>query len=86
MQYDEAVLKCFLEKQCDLLPEPVAETLEAADEFLSDVLAVVVDHIKEVWNYFDDSGVDLSEMNLQDIVNADEVFEVGDGRYLIVEA
>ena len=41
---------------------------------------------KEVWPYFDEEGVDISEMNEADILDADEVFAIGDGRFLIVEA
>ncbi|MGN0326776.1 MAG: glyoxalase [Lachnospiraceae bacterium] len=85
-EYDDAVLECFLEKQKQLFPEPVAETLEEAEDFLEECMAVVVTGLKEVWDYFDDEGVDLTEMKLEDIADADEVFEIGDGRYLIVEA
>lgn len=85
MQYDEAVLQCFLDKQNKLFPEPVAETLEEAEDFLNECMAVVVNNLKEVWDYFDEAGVDITELKLEDIAEADEVFEVGDGRYLIVE-
>lgn len=85
MQYDEAVLKCFLDNQLKLFPETVAETMEEADDFLGECMAVVVDSIQEVWEYFDDSGVDISGMKMEEIAEADEVFEIGDGRYLIVE-
>ncbi len=84
--YDEKVLQCFLENQGQLFPEPVAETPEEAEEFLEECMAIVVDSIKEVWKYFDDSGVDISELSQEDIAEASEVFAVGDGRYLIVEA
>lgn len=85
MQFDEKVLNCFLKNQTKLYPEPVAETLEEADEFLCECMAIVVGNVKEVWDYFDDAGVDLSGMKLEEIAQADEVFAVGDGRYLIVE-
>lgn len=85
MEFDENVLECFLENQLQLFPEEVASTLEEAEEFLTDCMAVVVDSLKEVWEYFDDSGMDLGGMKLEDIKDADEVFEIGDGRYLIVE-
>ena len=49
-------------------------------------MAVVVKGAKEVWTYFDEEGVDISEMNEADILDADEVFAIGDGRFLIVEA
>lgn len=84
-EYDDAVLECFLEKQSQLFPEPVAETPEEAEDFLEECMAVVVNSLKEVWDYFDDSGVDISEMDPENITDADEVFEIGDGRYLIVE-
>lgn len=85
MQFDDAVLNCFLEKQTKLFPEPVAETLEEADDFLGECMAVVVDSLKEVWEFFDDEGLDITGMKMEDIAEADEVFEIGDGRYLIVE-
>ncbi|MBQ7067399.1 MAG: glyoxalase [Lachnospiraceae bacterium] len=84
-EYDDKVLKCFLEKQEQLFPERVAETNEEAAEFLEDCMAIVVNSLKEVWEYFDEEGVDLEGMGEKDILQAEEVFEVGDGRFLIVE-
>ena len=83
--FDDAVIKCFLENQSQLYPEPVAETLEEADAFLEDCMAVVVDSVREVWEYFDESGIDMEGADEEAILEADEVFEVGDGRYLILE-
>lgn len=83
--YDEDVLRCFLEKQEQLFPERVAETLEEAEDFLEECLAVVVDSVHEVWEYFDEEGVDMEGADEDEILSAAEVFEVGDGRYLIVE-
>ena len=85
-EFDHAVLQCFLENQLQLFPEKVAETEEEAEEFLIDCMAIVVNSLKEVWEYFDEEGVDVEGMNEEEIADADEVFEVGDGRYLIVEA
>lgn len=85
MEFDDAVLECFLEKQQQLFPENVAETKEEAEDFLQECMAVVVSSVKEVWDYFDDSGVDISEMKKSDILEASEVFEIGDGRFLIVD-
>lgn len=84
-QYDDAVVKCFLKNQLKLLPEPVAANEEEAEEFLDDCMAVVVDSAKEVMEYFEEEGVDLDEYNEETIINAPEVFEIGDGRFLIVE-
>jgi len=84
-QYDEKVLDAFLEQQEKLFPETVAETREEAEDFLEECMAVVVDSKKEVWAYFEEEGIDIAEMDEDDILEADEVFAVGDGRYLIVE-
>lgn len=83
--FDDAVLQCFLKNQRQLFPEDVAETLEEADDFLEECMAVVVDSVREVWEYFDEQGVDMEGADEDEILEADEVFEVGDGRYLIIE-
>lgn len=81
-EYDDAVLKCFLENQGQLFPEDVASTMEEAEAFLEDCMAVVVDSPEEVEDYLDEEGLDPGE---GDILDAAEVFDIGDGRYLIVE-
>ena len=84
-EYDDAVLKCFLKNQGQLFPENVADTLEAAEAFLEECMAVVVNSVQEVWEYFDEAGMDMEGANEEEILEADEVFDIGDGRYLIVE-
>lgn len=84
-EFDDAVLECFLEKQSQLFPEPVAETLEEAEDFLEECMAVVVNSVQEVIEFFDEEGIDTEGAVADEILDADEVFEVGDGRYLIVE-
>ena len=81
-EYDDAVLRCFLEHQDQLFPEPVASSEEEAGYFLGDVLAVVVNSREDVIRYFEEEGADF---DADDILEASEVFDVGDGRYLIVE-
>lgn len=83
--FDDAVLQCFLKKQTQLFPKNVAETLDEAEDFLEECMAVVVDSLEEVWEYFEDAGIDMEGAGQEEILEADEVFEVGDGRYLIVE-
>lgn len=84
--YDEKVLKCFLKNQGQLFPEgDVCGSLEEAQEFLEENFAVVVYSVEEVMEYFEDEGLDLGELSEENILEADEVFEVGDGRFLIVE-
>lgn len=85
-EYDNKVLDCFLKNQLKLVPEIVAETREEAADFLEMCFAVVVKSKKEVWDYFDEEGLDVDEYTKENIVEADEVFDIGDGRYLIVEA
>ena len=80
--FDNAVLQCFLDQQLDLYPEEVAGTLEEAEEFLEDSGAVVLASAKEVKEYYEEAGVDTEGEN---VLEALEVFAVGDGRYLIVE-
>ena len=84
-EYDDVVLQCFLDNQEQLFPEPVANSLEEAEAFLEEVMALVVNSPKEVWEYFDEQGVDLEGADEEEILTADEIFDVGDGRYLIVE-
>lgn len=84
--FDEAVVQCFLDNQLQLYPEKVAETYEEAENFLEECMAVVVNSVKEVWEFFEEEGVDLEGADEEEILEAEEVFDVGDGRYLIIEA
>ena len=84
-EYDDVVLQCFLDNQLQLFPEKVADSLEEAEDFLEECMAVVVDSVKEVWEFFEEEGVDLAGADEEEILEAEEVFEIGDGRYLIVE-
>lgn len=84
-EFDDAVLQCFLENQLQLFPEEVAETMEEAESFLEDCMAVVVDSVEAVIEFFEEEGIDLDGADGDEILNASEVFDVGDGRYLIVE-
>ena len=79
--YDKIVLETFIKNQGQLFDEPVAETLEDADEFLDMMLAVVVNSEREVSDYFEEQGADVED----DVLQAAEVFEIPDGRFLIVE-
>jgi len=85
MEFDTLVLDVFLEKQLQLFPEEVATNREEAEEFLEDCMAVVVDSLEEVIEYFEEEEIDMGIEKDEDILEASEVFEIGDGRYLIVE-
>lgn len=84
-EFDDAVLVCFLENQRQLFPENVVETIEEAENFLEECMAVVVNSAKEVIDFFEEEGIDMEGADADEILEADEVFDIGDGRYLIVE-
>ena len=84
-EYDEECLKVFLKKQLQLFDEPVAENIDEAEAFLEDCMAVVVDSLKEVREYFDENGTDISDMSDEELEEASEVFALPSGRYLVVE-
>lgn len=83
--YDDEVLEVFLEKQGQLFPEEVAGSPEEAEEFLEDCMAVVCKNLREVREYFEEAGTDISGMSDDELLEASEVFELPSGRYLIVE-
>ncbi len=83
--YSEECLNVFLRDQGKLFDEPVAETPEEAEAFLEDCMAVVVDSLKEVREYFEESGADVEHMSDEELEDASEVFALPDGKYLIVE-
>ena len=84
-EFDEECLNVFLENQSQLFEEAVAETLEDAEAFLEDCMAVVVDSIEEVKEYFEENGMDVDEMSMNELEEASEVFALPNGQYLIVE-
>lgn len=84
-EFDDAVLECFLENQLQLFPEEVAETLDEAEDFLEECMAVVVNSVDEVIDFFEEEGIDTEGVMDDAILDASEVFDIGDGRYLIVE-
>lgn len=84
-EYSELCVQTFLKNQGQLYDEPVAESLEEAEAFLEDCMAVVVDSLEEVRQYLDESGMDVDGLSDQELLEASEVFAVPDGTYLIVE-
>lgn len=85
-EYDEMCLEYFLTSQSQLFDENVAESLEEAEEFLEDCMAVICKNIKEVRAYFEEEGADIAHMSNEELEEASEVFALPDGRYLVVEA
>ena len=83
--YTEECINTFLEKQGQLFPQPVAESYEAAEAFLEDCMAAVVNSIAEVREYLEEMGADVDGMTDEELEDASEVFALPDGTYLIVE-
>lgn len=84
-EYSDECLSVFLKKQLQLFDEPVADNLEEAEAFLEDCMAVVVDSLEEVREYFEENGTDISDMSDEELEEASEVFALPGGEYLIVE-
>ena len=84
-EYDEECLRTFLKMQSQLFDEQVADTLEEAEAFLEDCMAVIVDSVREVREYFEESVADVEGMSDEELEDASEVFELPNGQYLIVE-
>ena len=84
--FDKDVVNFFLENQNQLFDEEVASTPDEAQDFLEDSMAVVVDDIEEVIEYFDEMGVDTDGLSDEEIEQQAEVFTLPDGRYLVVNA
>ncbi len=83
--FTEECINTFLENQEQLFPQAVAESYEAAETFLEDCMAQVVDSIEEVREYLEESGADVEGMSDEELEDASEVFALPDGKYLIVE-
>ena len=85
MTYKKEYLETFLMHQTQLFDEPVAETIEEADEFLDDCMAVVADSLRDVRDYFEENGMDTAGLTKAELLEESEVFALPDGKYLIVE-
>ncbi|MCD7882330.1 MAG: glyoxalase [Lachnospiraceae bacterium] len=85
MTYKKEYLEVFLKNQEQLFDEPVAETLEEADEFLDECMAIVVDNYRELKKYFKENGGDIAGMTKEEVLSQAEVFQLPDGKFLIVE-
>jgi len=78
--------KFFLDNQDRLFDFPVAGDVEEAMEFLEDCMAMVFDHVDELIEYLDENGMDIMGMTEEEILDSSEVFQLPDGKLLLVEA
>lgn len=85
MTYKKEYLETFLMHQTQLFDEPVAETVEEADEFLDDCMAVVADSLRDVRDYFEENGMDTAGLTKEELLEQSEIFALPDGKFLIVE-
>ncbi len=84
MEYDQMCVETFLKNQEKLFDEPVAQTPQEARDFLEDCMAQVFPGFREMKRYFQEN-LDASGMSDEEIREACEVFELPDGRFLVVE-
>ena len=84
-EYTEECINTFLMNQGQLFDEPVAENYDEAEAFLEDCMAAVVDSIEEVKEYFEENGMDIEGMSVEELEESSEVFALPGGQYLIVE-
>ena len=85
MTYKKEYLETFLMHQTQLFDEPVAETIEEADEFLDDCMAVVADSLRDVRDYFEENGMDTAGLTKEELLEQAEIFALPDGKFLIAE-
>ena len=84
-EYSKLCVETFLKNQGQLFDDKVAENYEEAEEFLEECMSVVVKSMKDVKEYLDESGMDVTGMSEDEILEASEIFPLEDGTYLIVE-
>ena len=83
--YDEECLKAFMDNQEKLIGRKEFTTLEDADEFLSDVMAVKLESVNDVREYLIDEGMDAYGLSDEELCMEAEVFKLPSGKYLVVE-
>lgn len=84
--YEKICAEVFLKEQTKLFPEPVVETEEEAVEFLEENYASVFDSIEQIREFWEENGMDESEMTDEEIEDALEVFKLPNGKYMVVDA
>lgn len=62
-QYDKECVTYFFEHQSQLFGKNIFEDIEEAEEFLEDCMAVVCKNLREVREYFEEAGTDISGMS-----------------------
>lgn len=84
MEFDAHTLEIFIKNQTQLFPKVLVEDNESAAELLEELGACVCANVKEVKEYLEDS-MDVSYLSDSEILEIEEVFDLKDGRFLVVE-
>ena len=85
MTYKKEYLETFLMHQTQLFDEPVAETIEEADEFLDDCMAVVADSLRDERDLYAFHTRRSAGLTKEELLEQAEIFALPDGKFLIVE-
>lgn len=83
--YEQECAEVLLKEQERVFGEKVADTAEEAIEFLEDCFAVVLNNAADIREYWDECGIDCEGMSDEDILEADEVFALPCGKYMVLE-
>lgn len=83
-EYSKEAIRIFLENQTQLFDEIIAQSVAEAREVLDENMAVEVNSFKEVKDFLDENGMDISGMPDEEILDQSEVFSLPSGRFLIV--
>ncbi len=83
--YERECAEVLLKEQERVFGEKVANNAEEAIEFLEDCFAIVLENAEEIREYWDECGIDATGMTDDDIFEADEVFLLPCGKYMVIE-
>ena len=83
--YEQECAEVLLKEQEKVFGEKVADTVEEAIEFLEDCFAVVLNNAADIREYWDECGIDCEGMSDEDILEADEVFALPFGKFMVLE-
>lgn len=83
--YERECAEVLLREQERVFGEKVANNIEEAIEFLEDCFAVVLSNVREIREYWDECGIDAMGMTDDEILEADEVFALSCGKYMVIE-
>lgn len=83
--YEQECAEVLLKEQEKVFGEKVAETIEEAIEFLEDCFAVVLNNASDIREYWDECGIDSEGMSDEEILEAEEVFNLPCGKYMVLE-